>query len=350
MEQTLLSSRRLDSIDLTKAFAICAVLLIHCSANRFALFEIGSLPWLITTFWGTVSRWAVPAFLLCSGTLMNDPSRDLPLKKLFSKYILRLALALSVWAGFYELLRIYISRGTAPLFTLLVQAVKNWCYGSTYYHLYYFYFALALYFALPLTRLIARHASKEELRYILILWFSAGTLIPLCRQLPILNQMTSSLLRYSLAAIFLCPGLGLLGWYFRQHPPKSWRSGAALFLTGFMIAFLGMWLRSRAAGALDSLFLDGFNPAALLMAGGLFRFSQALTANRDIHRMVRLISKASFCIYLVHPFFQWLTRSPYFEALSPLWGTPLQALVLFALSFLTYLILRKLPLVNQWLI
>ena len=38
---------RSSAIDLTKCMAVCAVLLIHCSAGRFSLYEIGSLPWLV---------------------------------------------------------------------------------------------------------------------------------------------------------------------------------------------------------------------------------------------------------------------------------------------------------------
>ncbi|MCI8302382.1 MAG: acyltransferase family protein, partial [Oscillospiraceae bacterium] len=242
-----LTPRRDGAVDLAKALAICAVVLIHCSANHFAHHPAGSFQWLAACFWGSVSRWAVPVFLLCSGALMNAPGRDLPLKKLFSRYLLRLALALAVWAGLYELLRIYTGQGSAPLSQLAVQSAKNWLTGTTYYHLYYFYFAIALYLALPLTRLIARHASRAELRYLLALWFLTGSVIPFCRYFPPFDQLGASLLRYSLPAIFLSPGLGLLGWYLGQHPPKSCREGLVLFLAGFGVTFLGTWRRSAAA-------------------------------------------------------------------------------------------------------
>lgn len=344
-------SRRDGAVDLSKALAICAVLLIHCSANRFALYDVGSAPWLITAFWGSVSRWAVPVFLLCSGALMNDAERELPLKKLFSRYLLRLVLSLCVWAGLYELLRIYMLRGSAPLSVLLVQAVKNWFYGDTYYHLYYFYFAIALYLALPLTRLIVRHASEAEMRYILALWLFAGCVMPYLRYFPPFRQMQSSLLYYVLPAAFFCPGLGLLGWYLRRNPPKGWRGPVALFAVGFSAVFLGTWYRSAAAGSFDGLYLDAFDPFVLLMAVGLFRLCQYLAGRKSAPpQAVALLSRSSFCVYLIHPFFQWLTRQRFFEALPPLWGVPLQAAVLLALSLAAYLVLRKIPLVERWLI
>jgi len=354
MEVTCMETNRLSqregAVDLAKALAVCGVLLIHCSANRFALYDVGSASWLLTAFWGLVGRWAVPVFLLCSGALMNDPGRELPLKKLFSRYLLRLALALSVWAGLYELLRIYMQRGAASLSVLLAQAARDWFYGDTYYHLYYFYFAIALYLSLPLTRLIARYASDMEIRYLLILWLFAGGVMPYLKCFPPFSKMGASLLYYVLPAAFLCPGLGLLGWYLRQHPPKNWRGPAALFVIGFAAAFLGTWQRSAAAGALDAMHLNAFDPFVLLMAVGLFRLCQLWAARRGAPSPAVLLSRASFCIYLIHPFFQWLTRQNFFESLPPLWGVPVQAALLLGLSLISYLILRKLPLVGRWLI
>lgn len=344
-------SKRDGSVDLAKSLAVCAVLLIHCSANRFALYDVGSAPWLLTAFWGTVSRWAVPLFLMCSGALMNDPGKEVPLKKLFSRYLLRLVLALSVWAGLYELLRVYLQRGAAPLSALLVQGAKNWLYGDTYYHLYYFYFAIALYLALPLTRLIACHATDREARYLLALWLFAGGVMPYLKCFPPFSAMGSSLLYYVLPAAFLCPGLGLLGWYLHQHPSKSWLAPAALFIACFAVVFLGTWRRSAAAGTLDAMHLNAFDPFVLLMAACLFRLCQWLAGQmRTSLRPAALLSRASFCIYLIHPFFQWLTRQSFFEALPPLWGVPIQAALLLGLSLISYLVLRKIPLVGRWLI
>ena len=174
-------SRRSGAVDLTKCLAICAVLLIHCSANRFALFEIGSPSWLAVLLWNGACKWAVPAFLMCSGALMNAPQRELPLGRLFSRYLLRLAASLSVWAALYECLRIWMLRGSGDLPALLLQAGRNWLTGDTYFHLYYFYFAIGLYLALPITRLICRCGTRQELRYAVLLALAVGVLLPTLR-------------------------------------------------------------------------------------------------------------------------------------------------------------------------
>lgn len=343
--------RRDGAVDLVKSLAICAVLLIHCSANHFANYEVGANRWLATAFFGSVSRWAVPAFLLCSGALMNDPDKDVPLKKLFSRYLLRLFAALAAWAVFYELFRVFTLRGSAPLGTLLRGAAANLFYGNTYYHLYYFYFVFALYLALPLTRLAARFASGGEQRYILAIWFLSGGVIRFFQYFWPLNRMQASLLYFVMPAALLCPGLGLLGWYMRTHPPRGWAGGLGLFAAGFAVTMLGTWARSLRSGALDSFYLDGFGLFVLVMAAGVFRLCQWAAGRwAGTPRPVRLLSAASFCVYLVHPFFQYLAVPDRFLALPVYWSVPLQAAALLALSLLAYGALSRIPVVKRWLI
>ena len=256
-----------------------------------------------------------------------------------------------MWSALYELLGIAAAWGAAPLAQQAAQAAKNLFYGRSFYHLYYFYFAFSLYLALPLTRLIARWGGEAEVRYLLGLWLLFGGVFPFLQYFWPLREMKGSLLYYVLPEAFLCPGLGLLGWYMRAHPPKSWRPGVLLFAAGFAVTFLGTWGRSVHYGVSDRLFLTGFGPFVLLMAAGVFRLCQWAAAhwNRP-PRPVQFLSAASFCVYLVHPFFQSLTVRTPLAALPPWWGIPLHAAVLLALSLAAYLVLRRIPVVNRWLI
>ena len=163
--------------------------------------------------------------------------------------------------------------------------------------------------------------------------------------------MQSSLLYFVLPAAAICPGLGLLGWYMRCHPPRSWAEGLGLFAGGFAVTFLGTWGRSVEAGALDQFYLDGFGLFVLVMAAGVFRLCQwAASRWTRLPKAVGFLSAASFCVYLVHPFFQYLAVPDRFLALPVYWSVPLQAALLLGLSLLTYLGLRRVPVVSRWLI
>ena len=69
---------RNGAVDVLKALAIVGTVTIHASTAAY-YDGFGSLPWLSAILWGTISRWAVPVFFLCSGALLLDPDRDLSL-------------------------------------------------------------------------------------------------------------------------------------------------------------------------------------------------------------------------------------------------------------------------------
>lgn len=339
------------AVDLVKCLAICAVLMIHCTSSHFSNYVVGANRWLAAAFYGSVSRWAVPAFLLCSGALMNDPERDVSIKRLFSKYLLRLAAAFAFWSVFYEVFRILTRQDPPPLGMLLRNAAENLLYGNAYYHLYYFWLVFALYLALPLTRLVVRYASEQEMRYILTAWFLCGGVIHTFHYFWPINQMRFSLMYFSMPGAFLCSGLGLLGWYMRTHPPKGCAGGILLFASGLAVTMGATWLRSIRAGVLDQMFLDGFNLFVLMMAAGVFRLCQWIGGRWGrTPRCVVFLSGASFCVYLVHPFFQHYAVPDWFLARPIYWSVPLQILALLVLSLLTYLVLSRVPVVKRWLI
>lgn len=263
-------------MDFAKTAAIGAVLLIHCSANHFARFEIGSLSWLATNFFGTVGRWAVPLFLLCSGAIMNGPAKKIPLKKLFSKYLLRLFLFLTASSLLYEAVGVLRAQTAVSLPEFLLGAGRNLLYGNSHYHLYFFWFIFALYLALPLTQLVVGFASEQEYRHIILAFFVCGAVLPFLQYYPPVSQMYSSLLYFVLPVAFFCPGLGLIGWYLRLHPPKRLSGPFLLYLGGLTVTFVGTWIRSSQSGTLDGLYLGGFSLFVVIMAIAVFRLCQSL--------------------------------------------------------------------------
>ena len=81
------------------------------------------------------------------------------------------------------------------------------------------------------------------------------------------------------------------------------------------------------------------------MAAGVFRLSQCWRAEEGpALRLVQLLSRASL--------FQWLLAqySVDFKVLPTVWAVPAQAGVLLVLSLAVYLVLRRIPWVNAWLI
>ncbi|WP_292920076.1 acyltransferase family protein, partial [Oscillibacter sp. CAG:155] len=96
------------AVDLVKTAAIFGVLLIHVSAGGLGGAEVGSGTWFACLFWGSVSRAAVPLFLMASGALLLRPDRELTLRKLYTKNFPRLLAALLFWAVCYKVFNLLL--------------------------------------------------------------------------------------------------------------------------------------------------------------------------------------------------------------------------------------------------
>ena len=97
--------------------------------------------------------------LMCSGALLLDPERPLTFRKLYTRTLPRVLLALFFWAAAYrlpELLCEGFSVGS------VVRVLKDLLAFRHEPHLYYLHITLLLYAFLPLTRVFVRHATERE--------------------------------------------------------------------------------------------------------------------------------------------------------------------------------------------
>lgn len=351
MGSEMKASGRDVGIDLVKTAAIFGVAALHVSTGALDA-AIGSPPWLGALFWTCAVRASVPLFFLCSGALMLPPKKDLPLKRLYGKNFLRLVLAMLVWAMFYKVLHLAAS-GTLSVGALW-QAAKEVLVFNQEFHLYYLHILLLVYAVLPLTRAFVRHSTEKELRYALILWFALGICFPTVRTFWPVTLLTDIPLQWMLNMSWAAVGYGLLGYCLARRLPSVWL-GAILTAAGFMLVFgptLGLSLKS---GALEQRFLEGMSVGVCLMAAGLFtllcRLGSALRGRRS-GDFVTVISRSSFCIYLVHV--AWLRVFQHLgltaAAFAPIVSVPLLALCIAAVSWGCWWLLSKVPVVNRWLV
>jgi surface polysaccharide O-acyltransferase-like enzyme len=171
MEQPQIS-RKLD-IDLLKTLAIFGVIVIHTfTAGGYAL---GTASWYEAVFWGVLVRGSVPIFFMCSGALLLDPEKKLPLRRLYLHNILKIVLAMLVWGMLYK---VYHGMAHQTLsFAYLWQSLKEVLLFNQEFHLYYLQITLLVYAFLPLTRQLCR-SSERQLAYALLLWFLFGIVWP----------------------------------------------------------------------------------------------------------------------------------------------------------------------------
>lgn len=344
-----MNRERCSAADALKAFAIVSVVLIHVSAPGLQK-PAGNFDWYAALFWGTVSRAAVPIFLMVTGALMLDPERELSLKKLWIRNIPRLLAALLFWAFAYQLYRlVFVSHFLTS--EGIIQAVKDTLLFHHEEHLYYLHIALLVYALLPALRLIAAHADRRTLEYLLGLWFLLGIIYPTVKGIWPFTLLYGIPAQYALNLTYTGMGYALLGHYLRKYAVSPWKwaalAGAALIgIQGYTT------LSSLAAGRLDTACFQGTHPCTALLGAGICGWAFSALRNRTVPTAVSILARASFCIYLVHLLFLYRLNEHGFNGIAGacLIFIPLTAAVILMCSLAVWAVLSRLPGVKRWLI
>ncbi len=342
------------SIDALKAISIFGVLVIHTLGGGFSNLAIGSFDWYSAVFWGSLIRFAVPVFFMCSGSLLLDPEKEISFKSLYTKYIPRILAALVFWALAYEAYDIGNAAIAAGSFdyNLVIASQKNMVLFRHHFHLYFLHIMILVYIFLPVTRILVKNASKPELNYILAIWFLLGIVFPRLRQYYPFSLLSGIPAQYGINMTYSAVGYGILGYYLHRFRPKKVLPMLLIFLAGFAVTFGGTIYLSLANNRNMTLW-EGMSPGVALMATGLFGFLTCLFDDKSSPGPVRELSLASFCIYLVHDFFNQILRYKdiMIHNFKPvLVSIPVISSIVLLASYLVYLVLRKIPLVNKYLI
>jgi surface polysaccharide O-acyltransferase-like enzyme len=349
------ASVRSAPVDAAKSIAIFGVLLIHSFAVGGFTGRVGSFNWCAGLFWGTILRCAVPVFFLCSGALLLRPEKDVSAGRVWKHYIPHILLALLFWAAAYEgwgVLLTWHRTGVLEA-AALGRAAANVLLFRHKSHLYYLHIILLVYALLPVSRVFAARASRREYRYLLAAWALLGIVLPAVQGVPPFSALRGIPRQYPLNLTYASLGYTLAGYYLSrygaEHRPRTW---ALVFLAGFALSYGGTLALSLRAGKLYEPLLYGSAPGVCAQALGVWGWCVSALRDAPSRRWTQTISRASFCIFLSHLFFLDFFQSRGFTAASfpAAASVPTVAAALFVCGFAVWLVLRKVPWVNRWLI
>lgn len=143
------------TLDLLRILAVLAVIMIHVSACFVANYDYHSSQFIIGNFFDSISRFAVPFFLIISGYLMLNEHKIIPEDR-FRYKIIKLFVILVFWSLFYSLIYNFNN------------FFHSFLYGG-HYHLWFLYMIIGLYFLTPIFKLFANRENKKYLYYTIFL-------------------------------------------------------------------------------------------------------------------------------------------------------------------------------------
>lgn len=164
-------------IDILRILAIFSVIVQH-SATYY--FEGGYGNSLAIHALNNLSRFHVPSFVMITGVLLLG--RDMPPKKIWTKYIKRIAIAFCFWSFLYTTYNFAYRWGQVEIIELIKGAIGDFCYGGTRV-LWYIVMLFGLYAITPMLSTWVKNAGRQEQIY------AVGILLALSSVLPTLTMV-----------------------------------------------------------------------------------------------------------------------------------------------------------------
>jgi len=253
-------------VDLIRTVAIIGVILLH-SANdltsqQMNWFEI--VRWNTVTVYQSIGRLGVPLFLLLTGALLLQPSKlTEPIGVFFKKRVARIALPFIFWGAIYFAWDFLVVHkiGTLPITqSNIIQGILT----GPYYQFWYLYLLLGLYLVTPILRAVIFHASRNLIKYILILWFIGAAIVPTVALVTPLHLDTNVLTITGYVGYFIL-GAFLLTVQIRA-------SKLALYTAvGIALTAVGTYVIAATVGGTEMYFFQGYlSPTLIFAAGSLF--------------------------------------------------------------------------------
>lgn len=343
-------------LDFLRVISILAVILLHVAAQNFREVPLGSLAWNTFNISDSLVRWCVPVLIMISGVFFLDNEKELSLKKLYSKNILRLFIILIFWSFIYGLDEYLKGASIKDAIKVFVQSK---------YHLWFLNMIIGLYLVTPLLRKITKE--KKDIEYFLIISFIFSILMPsLFNFLRFNNNVFIGELITSFKDNYNNINLSfgyvfyfVLGYYLHKYKLNSRIKYSSFFLgiLGALVTILLTDLYSRKLGVAKATFYGNFNVGVTLMSVAIFLFVKNIfskkTNKRYFVKMVKLLSSCSLGMYLIHVYV--LDKLNVWGNINTLSFNPIFSIfVVFGLtsfiSFIFILCLKQIPVIKKYLV
>lgn len=338
--------------DYLRILAVFAVIILHVVASNWYLVDWNSTEWMSFVIFDGLVRWAVPAFVMISGAMLL--AREIPVKTIYTKYILRMVIVFLAWSTFYAIMD-YRNGQSLP------NAALNVVTG--HYHMWFIWMIIGLYACIPLLQAIAR---REQLRkYFLLLSFCFAFVIPQCLSVirdfgPGGLSKVVQAIRVDLNSLDLSMVMGysfyfVLGYYMDsiEISSKNRRILYCLGGLGVVMTILLNWGVSVRTGGPNSYYSSSFTVNVFLESLALFVLFKYCRCRAGLKRtLVVRLSKYSFGVYLVHAYIMELLIQ--WGMTSVMWNSfiavPVMGIVIFLLSYIISWVLHMIPGIRKYLV
>lgn len=345
--------------DILRIVTIFAVVVFHVTTNRWFIAYIeGSMgEWHVINFFVACLRWCVPVFFMLSGAIFLDPDYKISIRKLYTKSIPRILCALIFWSVAYRLLSPITSSllGYKEITTGDFHRIYSEIFlGTPWHHLWFLYPLLAMYILTPLLRVFTANAKKEHFIYFLILYVVFGSII------PTIDARLNISFSFGINELYSYTGYFIAGYFFAKFDLTKIET-KILYILG-IAAILGTYAISTitafSQGGPATQFFDRTAPNVMLGAFFIFVWVKNTVNNSprilkyQNNKKIIMLANCGFGIYLVHDFFNVILNilNIHTGTFPAILSVPVLSIAVYLASLGVVLIIKKIPVLNKWII
>jgi len=328
-------------IDFLRFIAAIAVIAIHVLGPfRFLYGEIPDLDWLAAMGINSVTRWAVPVFMMISGALLLSTERAFHCEHYLSKRLSKVAIPFIGWTIIYAIVAGFVSGGWSATQTLAV--IQNSPNDPAWYHLWFFYDFIPLYFVIPFLIPVLKKLTPELTKLVIVIC----AVMFLMKWFKVESFLLQNLVLYS--------GYLILGWYlFNRDNSEQLKYWLVAGIVMLLLNFLGSWELAVKSGQYSSFFMGYKTLNTMIIGGMLFVVAQSYAEKitGKFRTLISVISKYSLGIYLLHPLLLIPVReldNGFYSFFGSNWlAIPIITSVVLFISLFCTMILVKIPLLKR---
>lgn len=341
-----------------RALAIIGVVVLHISGQIVSSYSSSGLyNWLIGNFINSLTRWCVPIFIMISGALILNSDNQPTINIFLRKKITRVLLPLITWSIIYSIWSFRKEIVSCESISIL-NIIMNFFEGRVYFHLWFSYMIIGLYFITPILWAYIKGSTKENQIYFIVIWLVATSLYSFIYNI------------FGLSIGFKIEYLnGFIGYYFLGffcHTYAFNKINTKLLCFIVFCTILFTFFSTSIFTINNNQYCDYFHssssPNIVILSIVFFIYIKKINyqtlyfKRMFLKKIIKEISRLSYGIYLSHALIYHMLMLKILpinitaKLIHPVIGIPITVITVFMLSLVLCKMIIKIPILNKMLI
>lgn len=345
-------------MDVSRAIAIAFVVICHVIETEYYAVRMGKLIvsdaiWLFENIFFTFGRLGVPLFLMLTGALMLN--REYDVKLFYKKSLIPLFLTTEIWTVinyFYYCIQ-YSAEFSSKNLLYNMAFIRT----SPLNHMWYMPMILGVYLVIPFVAKALKNASFSDVLLPLAISFGAFSIVPIFNALAgeVVSFFPDANLIINVGFLGNLYGMMMILGHYIGKENLLKRIPTTLLILAFITAFALNTFGARYFYSKGLFHSDVFgwytSPFIIISAVCLFELIKRIPI-KESPKIISLISKGSFAIYLIHnlvliSFNSLLREYGLFSGYNFVVLSIIRFTISFGIPFLIIAIANKLPFKNM---